>query len=141
LTSTPLGVVVLCCISVPFETLSTTQGKVTHVLLTRAPLYWGRIPFSLDLHVLGAPLTFVLSQDQTLQLKTGEKIDLADSPKCIWSLVGSNLFFIRNSQRFTSGCSSIGTRRPNLEFGKSLRLKSVLPLLASCFPGAHSSFF
>ena len=38
------------------------------MLLTRAPLYWGRIPFSLDLHVLGAPLTFVLSQDQTLQL-------------------------------------------------------------------------
>ena len=38
------------------------------MLLTRAPLYWGRSPFSLDLHVLGAPLTFVLSQDQTLQL-------------------------------------------------------------------------
>jgi hypothetical protein len=38
------------------------------VLLTRAPLYRGRSPFSLDLHVLGAPLTFVLSQDQTLQL-------------------------------------------------------------------------
>ena len=38
------------------------------MLLTRAPLYWGRSPFSHDLHVLGAPLTFVLSQDQTLQL-------------------------------------------------------------------------
>ena len=38
------------------------------MLLTRAPLYWGRSPFSCDLHVLGAPLTFVLSQDQTLQL-------------------------------------------------------------------------
>jgi hypothetical protein len=38
------------------------------VLLTRAPLYQGRSPFSCDLHVLGAPLTFVLSQDQTLQL-------------------------------------------------------------------------
>ena len=41
---------------------------MTYVLLTRAPLYRGRSPFSLDLHVLGAPLTFVLSQDQTLQL-------------------------------------------------------------------------
>src|SRR5437773_1627213 len=40
---------------------------MTYVLLTRAPLYWGRSPFSHDLHVLGAPLTFVLSQDQTLQ--------------------------------------------------------------------------
>ena len=39
------------------------------MLLTRAPLYRGLLPFSLDLHVLGAPLTFVLSQDQTLQLK------------------------------------------------------------------------
>jgi hypothetical protein len=36
------------------------------VLLTRAPLYSGRSPFSLDLHVLGPPLTFALSQDQTL---------------------------------------------------------------------------
>ena len=39
-----------------------------YVLLTRAPLYRGRSPFSCDLHVLSAPLTFVLSQDQTLQL-------------------------------------------------------------------------
>ena len=38
------------------------------MLLTRAPLYRGRSPFSCDLHVLGTPLTFVLSQDQTLQL-------------------------------------------------------------------------
>jgi hypothetical protein len=31
--------VVLCGISHPFERLSRTQGYVTHVLLTRAPLY------------------------------------------------------------------------------------------------------
>jgi hypothetical protein len=41
-----------------------------YVLLTRAPLYRGRSPFSCDLHVLGAPLTFVLSQDQTLQFES-----------------------------------------------------------------------
>ena len=40
------------------------------MLLTRAPLYRGRSPFSCDLHVLGAPLTFVLSQDQTLQFES-----------------------------------------------------------------------
>ena len=45
------------------------------MLLTRAPLYRGRSPFSCDLHVLGAPLTFVLSQDQTLQLNP-----VADEP-------------------------------------------------------------
>ena len=60
--------VVICCISPPFGRLSTTPGKVIYVLLTRAPLYRGLPPFSCDLHVLGAPLTFALSQDQTLQL-------------------------------------------------------------------------
>ena len=39
------------------------------MLLTRAPLYSVRRPFAFDLHVLGPPLTFALSQDQTLQLK------------------------------------------------------------------------
>ena len=60
---------VLCGISPPFGRLSTTRGEITYVLLTRAPLYWGRSPFSRDLHVLGAPLTFVLSQNQTLQFE------------------------------------------------------------------------
>ena len=59
---------VLCGISPPFERLSPSSGQITHVLLTRAPLYRGLPPFSCDLHVLGAPLTFALSQDQTLQL-------------------------------------------------------------------------
>ena len=68
LTSPSFEGVVLCGISTPFGRLSPTQGQITYVLLTRAPLYRGLLPFSLDLHVLGAPLTFVLSQDQTLQL-------------------------------------------------------------------------
>ena len=68
MTASSFEVVVLFGISTPFGMLSPTRGQVTHVLLTRAPLYRGRSPFSLDLHVLGAPLTFVLSQDQTLQL-------------------------------------------------------------------------
>ena len=68
LTSKPLDFVVSFGISPPFGRLSPTQGQITYVLLTRAPLYRGLLPFSLDLHVLGAPLTFVLSQDQTLQL-------------------------------------------------------------------------
>ncbi len=67
LTSAPFEAVVLCCISSPFGGLSTTRGEITYVLLTRAPL--NRVaPVAFDLHVLGAPLTFVLSQDQTLQL-------------------------------------------------------------------------
>src|SRR6185295_7681156 len=66
----PRKVAPSCCISSPFGELSTTRGLITYVLLTRAPLYRGRSPFSLDLHVLGAPLTFVLSQDQTLQFES-----------------------------------------------------------------------
>ena len=84
--------VVSCGISDPFGSLSPATGKITYVLRTRAPLYRGRSPFSCDLHVLGAPLTFALSQDQTLQLKSGESvqatrrivsIDLLLS-ECVW---------------------------------------------------------
>src|SRR5712671_6101089 len=39
-----------------------------HVLRTRSPVYSPLRAFSLDLHVLGTPPAFVLSQDQTLQL-------------------------------------------------------------------------
>ena len=60
--------VVSCGISTPFGMLSPIQGQITHALLTRAPLYSGRSPFSFDLHVLGTPPAFVLSQDQTLHL-------------------------------------------------------------------------
>ena len=63
----------LCGISVLFKTLSPTVGQVAHVLLTRPPL--SHIWFhseeiirqaSFDLHVLGTPPAFILSQDQTL---------------------------------------------------------------------------
>jgi hypothetical protein len=39
LTAAPVEAVVLCGISSPFEELFPTRGQVTHVLLTRAPLY------------------------------------------------------------------------------------------------------
>jgi hypothetical protein len=78
LTSSSFEDVVLCGISTPFGMLSPALGKITHVLLTRAPLYRGRSPFSCDLHVLSAPLTFVLSQDQTLQLNLASPFELAE---------------------------------------------------------------
>src|ERR1044071_955477 len=37
-TSASFEAVVICCISPPFGRLSTTQGEITYVLLTRAPL-------------------------------------------------------------------------------------------------------
>ena len=65
-----------CGISSRFQLLSPSEGQVPHALLTRPPLSKTRkstsklisnqrfAPF--DLHVLGTPPAFVLSQDQTL---------------------------------------------------------------------------
>jgi hypothetical protein len=59
----------LCGIRPPFGSLFLTRGEITHVLLTRSPLTQRVAPLSpFDLHVLGTPPTFTLSQDQTLQL-------------------------------------------------------------------------
>ena len=60
---------VLCGISTPFGVLFPCLGKVAHALLTRPPLKQpvaSYQPSPLDLHVLGTPPAFVLSQDQTL---------------------------------------------------------------------------
>ena len=65
----PCGTVVLCGISTPFGVLFPCLGKVAHALLTRPPLKQLIASYSLsplDLHVLGTPPAFVLSQDQTL---------------------------------------------------------------------------
>src|SRR5438067_2570174 len=54
-------------INPPFGGLSPSLGQVAYVLLNRLPLK--KQPKSLpplDLHTLGTPLAFVLSQDQTL---------------------------------------------------------------------------
>ena len=63
----------LCGISSRFQLLSPSERQVTHALLARPPLRTDInqpksqsfcSPF--DLHVLGTPPAFVLSQDQTL---------------------------------------------------------------------------
>src|SRR5439155_26685320 len=56
----PAGV---CGISHPFGQLFPTNRYVTHALLSRLPLE-PKLPC--DLHVLGTPPAFTLSQDQTL---------------------------------------------------------------------------
>ena len=60
-------------ISIRFRMLSRSFGQVAHVLLTRPPLSFrvfhpkaSAAETPLDLHVLGTPPAFVLSQDQTL---------------------------------------------------------------------------
>jgi hypothetical protein len=60
-----------CGISSAFALLSPSVRQVAHALLTRPPLRYFVVNYSispLDLHVLGTPPAFVLSQDQTLKL-------------------------------------------------------------------------
>ena len=63
----PCDIYMLCGISSRFQLLSPSERQVAHVLLTRPPLIMRASSQSpLDLHVLGVPPAFVLSQDQTL---------------------------------------------------------------------------
>ena len=58
--------------------LSQIIRQIIYALLTRAPLNQGASPLiPFDLHVLGTPPAFVLSQDQTLQFifKPNQKIE------------------------------------------------------------------
>ena len=57
----------VCGISSPFGLLSPARGQVDYVLRTRSPL---SIAAPFDLHVLGTPPAFILSQDQTLRTLT-----------------------------------------------------------------------
>ena len=68
----PLQIVSLCGISTPFGALSHSPGQISYVLLTRAPLSTeSKFGFPFDLHVLGTPPAFILSQDQTLRIFFG----------------------------------------------------------------------
>ncbi len=65
---------ILCGISSRFQLLSPSERQVAHALLTRSPLSHirflteiSKLQASFDLHVLGTPPAFVLSQDQTLK--------------------------------------------------------------------------
>ena len=69
-------------ISCRFRQLSPTYRQVAHVLLTRPPLGLAtllseeiRMRTPLDLHVLGTPPAFVLSQDQTLHSSSMKELD------------------------------------------------------------------
>src|SRR3990172_2015304 len=69
LVTRPLTLVTTWGISSPFGLLSPTSGQITNALLTRSPLETlVLLPgLSFDLHVLGTPPAFILSQDQTLR--------------------------------------------------------------------------
>ena len=109
----------LCGINVRFQTVFHSVGQVTHVLLTRPPLASSPKELrSFDLHVLGAPPAFVLSQDQTLwtcyifcpplKMKNEPNISKFVFPKLL--KVSLTLLYFWNLlkwiQGFNSSCSS-----------------------------------
>ncbi len=72
----PCGTVRICGISSRFRLLSPGMGQVAHALLTRPPLGFASPGFRkppFDLHVLGTPPAFILSQDQTLMFVLPKK--------------------------------------------------------------------
>ena len=87
----------ICGISPGFPGLFPAKRYVIYVLLTRSPL---EPKFALDLHVLSPPLAFALSQDQTLQLKTG----WFDSSNTLLIQQSCYLFFKDRSGRVLSDC-------------------------------------
>ena len=68
--------------------------QVTHALLTRPPLshssFRGSQSASFDLHVLGTPPAFILSQDQTLVKKVCIQFRIA------WQFCSCLLFLVRH---------------------------------------------
>ena len=74
------------------------QRVRSHVLLTRPPL---DPKVSLDLHVLGLPPAFVLSQDQTLKLKRSRDriLDVEPSHICLMRHASGLLTFYVPSYR------------------------------------------
>ena len=96
LTPGPCGSVVLCGISTCFQVLSPSRRQVVHALLIRSPLSdHPKTITPFDLHVLGTPPAFVLSQDQTLEF------NLLQRSLVVW------FFYFAWSFRFSRCCLSI----------------------------------
>ena len=153
----PCGTVGLCGISSRFQLLSPTPGQVPHVLLTRSPLSYPCVhpktsaeitPF--DLHVLGAPPAFVLSQDQTLY-KMVSKPDHSEFKSLhsqTQSLASCELLFgifkvfstLKKGPSSSSYCSIFKVLLPPLSRG-SLLIISLVRLFVKSFLKVFSQAF
>jgi hypothetical protein len=124
--------------------------QVTHALLTRPPLNCeslGFITVPFDLHVLGTPPAFILSQDQTLMFKflivqnsltvrcsrsvSHLRYSLRCSVYCFWvrffRIVCSNCRYF-NLLRPPLPAGSCGTRLPVLTNENFIRIFKVVSL-------------
>ena len=127
----PCSTVRLCGISNCFQLVSPCIRQVIHALLTRPPLTQISLGFNLspfDLHVLGTPPAFILSQDQTLMF-----YDCFLLPVSLWLLSSifsySGLLFL--------GCPLLDFSCP-LKFSRLPRCRFRLVLE---FSGLHYCLF
>ena len=95
--------------------LSPCIGQVAHALLTRPPLRCFIVNYStppLDLHVLGTPPAFILSQDQTLKLKFALCFWLS-VPSCRLSIIQVYLLGFNTLKTFpkTANCQPVTVNR------------------------------
>ena len=130
----------------PFGRLSRGRGQVLHVLLSRSPLASTRrwVPF--DLHVLGAPPAFILSQDRTLRPKymglepvRSSQSSLIGSVRFIWfCLIGKGISRGRlsaalrktnPSQTISNGSMSARMRHIWCVHPRSIRFSRCTPAL------------
>ena len=76
----PCGTVSICGINSRFQLLSPCERQVLHAFLTHPPLSMtcaSTRHTPLDLHVLGTPPAFILSQDRTLLMISSFPADLS----------------------------------------------------------------
>jgi hypothetical protein len=106
-------------ISAPFGELFRAPRKITHVLRTRAPLYSPLRTFSLDLHVLGTPPAFVLSQDQTLQLRDFDPCPSSREKRLLRGTWHGVLHCVANSCCKLKECGTAFRRRLAIQLSKT----------------------
>jgi hypothetical protein len=137
-----------CGISPSFPRLSPSRRQIGHVLLTRPPLGSVRRPSSFDLHVLGTPPAFVLSQDQTLR-RVEQLIRTRSSSRTLWSAADLTFGILRSfahvrvASPLTEGRSAFGRwarplSRPRLSISVGCPEKS--PGQLSYYSGHPSGF-
>jgi hypothetical protein len=118
-------------ISTPFGELFRAPGQITHVFLTRAPLYSPLRAFSLDLHVLGTPPAFVLSQDQTLQLRDFDPCPFSDPTGKDPAQPGTRHGVFRNLFANSQECGTAFRRRLAIQFSKTEQRPRLEPTSSS----------
>ena len=92
----PCGTVRICGISGCFQPVSPCMRQVVHALLTRPPLGQISLGFNLppfDLHVLGTPPAFILSQDRTLMF-VHVSVPMPQSALGCWSMPASSCILV-----------------------------------------------